>query len=135
MIALLRILEPFRIPQTGGFKNPLNVHRFIESMKFAFGARSEVTDPAFVKDADRLDRFWKTGWPDEVRDKITDVSNVNVAVLLDFTDQQDSTHKIGYYGMKFDQIEDHGTTHLSVVDKWGGVASVTSTVCRTCGTL
>lgn len=31
--------------------------------------------------------------------------------------------------MEFDHIEDHGTTHLSVVDKWGGVAAVTSTVC------
>jgi gamma-glutamyltranspeptidase/glutathione hydrolase/leukotriene-C4 hydrolase len=30
--------------------------------------------------------------------------------------------------MEFDHIEDHGTTHLSVVDKWGGVAAITSTV-------
>jgi gamma-glutamyltranspeptidase/glutathione hydrolase/leukotriene-C4 hydrolase len=74
LIALLRLIEPFRIPQTGGFKNALNVHRFIESLKFAFAARSEVTDPAFSKDPSRLDRFWKTGWPDEVRAKITDVS-------------------------------------------------------------
>jgi hypothetical protein len=74
LIALLRLIEPFRIPQTGGFSNALNVHRFIESLKFAFAARSEVTDPAFVKDPSRLDRFWKTDWADEVRAKITDVS-------------------------------------------------------------
>lgn len=74
LIALMRLLEPFRIPETGGFGNPLNVHRFIEAMKFAFAARSEVTDPAFVDDPQRLDRFWKSNWADEVRSKITDVS-------------------------------------------------------------
>lgn len=71
---LLRLIEPFRIPQTGGFANALNVHRFIEAMKFSFAARSEVTDPVFVKDPERLDRFWKGGWADEIRPKITDVS-------------------------------------------------------------
>lgn len=43
-------------------------------MKFSFAARSEVTDPVFVKDPERLDRFWKGGWADEIRPKITDVS-------------------------------------------------------------
>ncbi|KAI9635467.1 putative gamma-glutamyltranspeptidase 1 precursor [Dioszegia hungarica] len=112
LLALLRLIEPFRISQTGGLDNPLNVHRFIESLKFAFAARSEVTDPAFVKDPERLDRFYQSGWADDVRAKITD----------------NSTHKVDYYGMEFDHIEDHGTTHLSVVDQWGGVAAVTSTV-------
>jgi gamma-glutamyltranspeptidase/glutathione hydrolase/leukotriene-C4 hydrolase len=33
-----------------------------------------------------------------------------------------------YYGLHTDTPVDHGTTHLSVLDRWGGAASVTSTV-------
>lgn len=97
-------------------------------MKFAFSARSEVTDPAFVKDADRLDRFWKTDWPDKARKKITDVSFSGPLIVERKLMPKNSTHKIDYYGMEHESIEDHGTTHLSVVDQWGGVAAVTSTV-------
>lgn len=43
-------------------------------------------------------------------------------------DGQNSTHDPAYYGLKHDTPIDHGTTHLSVLDRWGGAASVTSTV-------
>lgn len=45
--------------------------------------------------------------------------------------KQNETHSADYYGLQYDTPIDHGTTHLSVVDKWGGAASVTSTVSRT----
>lgn len=41
---------------------------------------------------------------------------------------QNSTHDTAYYGLQHDTPIDHGTTHLSVLDKWGGAASITSTV-------
>jgi hypothetical protein len=44
------------------------------------------------------------------------------------TPSQDATHEIDYYGLQHDTPVDHGTTHLSVVDQWGGAASITSTV-------
>jgi gamma-glutamyltranspeptidase/glutathione hydrolase/leukotriene-C4 hydrolase len=53
----------------------LNTHRFIEAMKHSFGARSAVTDPAFVDDASRLDDFYTKEWADGIRPKITDVSD------------------------------------------------------------
>lgn len=43
---------------------------------------------------------------------------------------QNETHSADYYGLQYDTPIDHGTTHLSAVDKWGGAASVTSTVSR-----
>lgn len=46
-------------------------------------------------------------------------------------EKQNETHSADYYGLQYDTPIDHGTTHLSVVDKWGGAASVTSTVSRT----
>ena len=41
---------------------------------------------------------------------------------------QDHTHTIEYYNPVYDLKEDHGTTHLSVIDKFGSAVSLTSTV-------
>ncbi|OCF41169.1 gamma-glutamyltransferase [Kwoniella heveanensis CBS 569] len=113
LLGLLRLLEPFNIPLYGGLTNTSNVHILLEGMKFAFGARSEVTDPApgFGGNLTRFKEFYEGDWADEQRAKITN-----------------HTHDIDYYGLKHDTPIDHGTTHLSVLDKWGGAASVTSTI-------
>ncbi|OXC69401.1 gamma-glutamyltransferase [Cryptococcus neoformans] len=112
MLGLLNVLEPLNITSNNGLKNPLNLHRFIEALKFAFGARSWVTDPAFAKDKKRFEEVYTKEWADEIREKITD----------------NETHSADYYGLQYDTPIDHGTTHLSAVDKWGGAASVTSTI-------
>ncbi|WVW78752.1 gamma-glutamyltransferase [Kwoniella bestiolae CBS 10118] len=114
LLAFLKLLEPYNIPFTGGLKNPLNVHRLIEGMKFAFGARSEITDPApeFGGNLTRFREFYEGDWAEEKRGMICD----------------NETHEIDYYGLQHDTPIDHGTTHLSVLDRWGGAASVTSTV-------
>ena len=41
---------------------------------------------------------------------------------------QDETHELGYYRPRFAVEADHGTTHLSVIDKYGSAVSLTSTV-------
>lgn len=41
---------------------------------------------------------------------------------------QDRTHELSYYHPRFDVKEDHGTTHLSTIDKWGSAVALTSTV-------
>lgn len=75
MLGLLNVLEPLNITSNNGLKNPLNLHRFIEALKFAFGARSWVTDPAFAKDKKRLEEVYTKEWADGIREKITDVSD------------------------------------------------------------
>lgn len=75
MLGLLNVLEPLNITSNNGLKNPLNLHRFIEALKFAFGARSWVTDPAFAEDKKRLEEVYTKEWADEIRKKITDVSD------------------------------------------------------------
>lgn len=47
--------------------------------------------------------------------------------IADFVHLQDSTHTAEYYNPVFDSITDSGTTHMSVVDEWGGAVSLTST--------
>lgn len=49
-------------------------------------------------------------------------------LLTDTSRPQDRTHKLDYYHPRFDVKEDHGTTHLSVVDQYGSAVSLTSTV-------
>ncbi len=70
MLGLLNILEPLNITSM----TALDTHRLIEGMKFAFGARSEITDPAFVENSTRFDEFYTKEWAEEIRPKITDVS-------------------------------------------------------------
>jgi gamma-glutamyltranspeptidase/glutathione hydrolase/leukotriene-C4 hydrolase len=74
MMGLFNLLEPLDLPSTGGLDNSSNVHFLIEAMKFAFGARSEVTDPAFASNLTRLDEFYSKPWADGIRPKI-DVSD------------------------------------------------------------
>ncbi|WVN87457.1 gamma-glutamyltransferase [Cryptococcus depauperatus CBS 7841] len=112
MLGLLNILETLQITENGGLRNPLNVHRFIEAIKFAFGARSWITDPAFAEDSRKINEIYTKEWANKVRGKISD----------------NNTHSGDYYGLQYDTPIDHGTTHVSVVDQWGGAASVTSTV-------
>ncbi|KAK4688922.1 hypothetical protein P7C73_g1180, partial [Tremellales sp. Uapishka_1] len=110
MLGMMNILEPYNITEL----NPLNTHRLIEAMKFAFGARSEITDPKFATLAQglRFEEFYQKSWADGKRALMTD----------------NTTHEIGYYDVKYDTPVDGGTTHLNTVDQWGGAAAVTSTV-------
>jgi gamma-glutamyltranspeptidase/glutathione hydrolase/leukotriene-C4 hydrolase len=77
LLAILNILEGFDFPSTpkseGGCNGPQNIHRFLEAMKFAFGARSEVTDPAYAtsEQKDRYLEFTTKKWAKEARHKIT----------------------------------------------------------------
>jgi gamma-glutamyltranspeptidase/glutathione hydrolase/leukotriene-C4 hydrolase len=77
MLAMLNILEPYGYNASASCYSALAQHRLIEAMKFAFGARSEITDPAFVGDKEkkRFAEFYTKEWADEVRVKIDDVSD------------------------------------------------------------
>lgn len=109
LIGMLQILDPL-LSQLKCHTSA-STHTVIEAMKFAFGARSEISDPAFAKNATRFADFYSPAWAEEKRALITN-----------------HTHKPEYYGLDSTTPPDHGTTHLSVVDQWGGAASVTSTV-------
>lgn len=38
------------------------------------------------------------------------------------------TYTVEHYNPLYDIKSDHGTTHVSVIDQWGGAAAITSTV-------
>ncbi|TXT03848.1 hypothetical protein VHUM_04325 [Vanrija humicola] len=109
MLGLLNIYEPYFGEDECWSTNDM-FHR-LESMRFAFGARTKVSDPAFNPNVTLIESFKTKEWADEQRAKITD-----------------KTHDPAYYGMTQISPEDHGTTHVSVLDSEGGAFSATTTV-------
>ncbi|BGP56748.1 hypothetical protein JCM8202v2_004378 [Rhodotorula sphaerocarpa] len=108
---LLNVLDGYETFDLDG-KTGLGVHRFVEALKFAFAARTNVGDPPFINNDAKLAEIPTRKYAEAVRANITD----------------DRTHKLSYYNPQFDIDEDHGTTHLSVIDQWGGAVSLTTTV-------
>jgi hypothetical protein len=77
MLGMLNILEPYPLAAEG--MTPLNTHRLVEAMKFAFGARSEITDLA--SEFGDWSRQRGKAWAEEKRRGIDDVSVGVVAWL------------------------------------------------------
>ncbi|KAI0087996.1 gamma-glutamyltranspeptidase [Irpex rosettiformis] len=112
LLHMLNLLEQFEDFVEEG-RSSLNMHRVIEIMKFGFAARTKISDPAFVhRDSAR----------------ILEIPTKEYArrVFLNITD--DRTHPPEYYQPVYDVPVDHGTSHVSVVDKNEMAVSITSTV-------
>ncbi|KZV95135.1 gamma-glutamyltranspeptidase [Exidia glandulosa HHB12029] len=110
LIHILNLLEKYNLPEEG--LTPLNLHRVVEALKFGFAARTRLGDPAFIDDHALIREIPTKEYAEHIAPNITD----------------DTTHTFEYYKPVFDVPEDHGTMHLSVVDKDHMAVSVTSTV-------
>ncbi|GJN92777.1 hypothetical protein Rhopal_005815-T1 [Rhodotorula paludigena] len=108
---LLNVLDGYEDFADAG-RTGLTEHRFVEALKFAFAARTNVGDPPFINNDAKLAEIPTRKFADAVRANITD----------------DRTHPLAYYHPRFDIEDDHGTTHLSAIDHWGGAVAITSTV-------
>ncbi|KAJ3989135.1 gamma-glutamyltranspeptidase [Lentinula detonsa] len=108
LLHMLNILEKYDFDQVTG----LNVHRLVETMKFGFAARTHISDPAFRNDTETIHEIHTKAYADAIRGNLTD----------------DRTHSAQYYNPLFDMPEDHGTSHISVVDKDGMAVALTDTV-------
>lgn len=111
MLGLLNIYEALFPKDIKQCWEELDIFNRLESIKFAFGARSDVSDPAFGQNRTRLNEIKTKAWAKKQRKKITD-----------------KTHEPEYYGLDDVTPPDHGTTHIAVLDDSGGAASITSTV-------
>lgn len=90
-------------------------HRLIESMKFAYAQRTLLGDGDYVRDAMNLAINMTTEpYTKWIAAKITN-----------------RAHDANYYGgVGVEQLNDHGTSHVSIIDQWGNAVSATSTVNR-----
>ncbi|KAL0097349.1 gamma-glutamyltransferase [Phycomyces blakesleeanus] len=110
ILSVLNLLERFNLKMLGN--TGLNVHRLVEAFKFGYAFRTELGDPEFTQNYERLDEIVSKEWSSIVRKNISD----------------ETTFDPMYYQPKFDHVDTHGTMHLSVVDKNDGAVALTSTV-------
>lgn len=78
----------------------------------AFAARSALGDPDFTNTSS----FWN------------DITTKSFGLSQTKRITDNETHTLSFYDPRFDIHEDHGTTHLSVVDREGNAVALTSTV-------
>lgn len=71
LISALNILERFNLKLLG--EVGVNVHRLVEALKYGFAFRTELGDPDYVDNADRLEEIISKDWAALVRHNISDV--------------------------------------------------------------
>jgi gamma-glutamyltranspeptidase/glutathione hydrolase len=99
-----------------GYSSLVNIstHRLNEAIRFGYGARTKLGDPAFVHDAGAYDlKLIEKLTAQQIRAKISDDHT------LPTTD---------YDPDNIANLDDHGTSHLSVADHNGMAVSLTSTI-------
>ncbi|KAG0144777.1 hypothetical protein CROQUDRAFT_134178 [Cronartium quercuum f. sp. fusiforme G11] len=112
LIYLLNILETYNL--SDGTRTELNEHIFIEALKHSFARRTELGDPSFLNQTElsKIQTFLDKSTSDQVIPKIN----------------QNQTFDYNYYKPNYDLKEDHGTTHISVIDQFGSSVALTSTI-------
>jgi gamma-glutamyltranspeptidase/glutathione hydrolase/leukotriene-C4 hydrolase len=102
----------------GGYKSLeflkgfLGVHRLIEAIKHMLATRMDLGDPDFVNVTGDVAEMLSLPFADRIRHRIAD----------------NTTFPPGYYLPKWKQLDDHGTSHLCVVDGDRNAVAITTTV-------
>ena len=110
----LNILEGYNIPKEGfTFQS---IHKIIESMKFYFAYRVGLADPSYEDIKEYMNLFLSKDHAIDIRNKIS----LKKTMKPEF---YSPPHRNPTY-----LENDHGTTHVSVIDKFGNGAALTTTV-------
>ncbi|XP_022774920.1 glutathione hydrolase 1-like isoform X2 [Durio zibethinus] len=110
MMLILNILAQYAVPS--GLSGSLGIHRLIEALKHAFAVRMNLGDPEFV----------------DVSKVVADMLSPKFAQELKKTIFDNMTFGPSHYGGRWNQIDDHGTSHVSIVDSERNAVSMTNTV-------
>nr|CAA89206.1 gamma-glutamyl transpeptidase [Arabidopsis thaliana]prf//2124427C gamma-Glu transpeptidase [Arabidopsis thaliana] len=109
--AMMLVLNIFLNMGSSVFR-PLGVHRLIEALKHAFAVRMNLGDPDFT----------------DVTKVVSDMLSPKFAKDLKSKINDQKTFDPKYYGGMWNQIDDHGTSHLSIIDRERNAVSMTSTI-------
>ncbi|CAN4097256.1 unnamed protein product [Withania somnifera] len=110
MMLILNILAQYGFPMEG--PSPVVIHRQIEALKHAFAVRMNLGDPDFAN----------------ITDVVNDMLSTEFAKQLKKTIYDNMTFDANHYGGKWNMINDHGTSHLSIVDSERNAVSLTTTI-------
>ena len=95
----------------------LYYHRLAEAMKHTFAIRLFLGDPSFIDSKDPLSALLSNKYMGDLA--ILNSSDFDVQLLSSYG---------GKYNTKNLVKDDHGTTHISVIDTDGNAVSLTSTI-------
>ncbi|PAN32274.1 hypothetical protein PAHAL_5G474800 [Panicum hallii] len=110
MAMVLNVLGGYK--SLGFLKGFLGIHRLIEAIKHMLAIRMGLGDPDFVNVAGDVAQMLSLPFADRIRGRIVD----------------NTTFPPGYYFPKWSQLDDHGTSHLCVVDSDRNAVAMTTTV-------
>ncbi|CAN6269945.1 unnamed protein product [Urochloa humidicola] len=110
MLLVLNILAQYGIPS--GFAGSLGIHRLIESLKHYMAVKMNLGDPDFVNDSVVVSEMISPKFAAELKKTIYD----------------NMTFDPKHYGGRWNILQDHGTSHLSIIDSERNAVSMTSTV-------
>ncbi|KAL2332802.1 hypothetical protein Fmac_014015 [Flemingia macrophylla] len=110
LILLLNILAQYDLPS--GLSGALGVHREIEALKHVFAVRMNLGDPDFVN----------------ITEVVSDMLSRRLAKQLKNDINDNKTFGPRHYGARWNQIHDHGTSHLNIIDLERNAISMTNTV-------
>ncbi|KAL1748659.1 gamma-glutamyltranspeptidase [Schizophyllum fasciatum] len=108
LLHALNLMEHYSLEE----RTPLNVHRMVEAMKFAFAGRTRISDPNFSDESQDISELSTKEFADKIVRNITD----------------DKTHPPEYYNPVYDTPIDHGTSHCSILDQDGMAVALTHTI-------
>ncbi|OJD13648.1 gamma-glutamyltransferase [Emergomyces pasteurianus Ep9510] len=92
----------------------LSIHRLAEAMRFAYGQRTKLGDPSFVKGlAQYEDAMLNSSTAAKIRANISDLHTQNISA---------------YDPEGLESLETHGTSHIVSIDRAGLSISLTTTV-------
>ncbi|KAK3906111.1 hypothetical protein C8A05DRAFT_30048 [Staphylotrichum tortipilum] len=112
MFSILKTMEQF--PPEDLANTNLTTHRFVEAMKFAYGARLQLGDPAFVKNTTDFQRhLLSDATARDVRRRISDYKTLPVEA---------------YDPLSLYLPDSHGTSHIVTADASGLTVTSTTTI-------
>jgi gamma-glutamyltranspeptidase/glutathione hydrolase len=111
-LSILKIIEGYDMSDPSTLN--LSTHRLDEAMRFSYGARAELGDPAFFNYMDAFEAaMLRPKTAEEIRRRIMD----------------DRTQDVKAYDPKGYMVpENHGTSHIVAADESGMTITSTSTV-------
>lgn len=112
MLNMLKTMEQF--PEEDLADTNLTTHRFVEAMRFAYGARLELGDPEYVSNIEQFEEsLLSLGKAKATRLKINDTTTLPVKDYVDHAQYP---------------AESHGTSHIVTADSSGMAISSTTTI-------